>query len=379
VNDRIEWIDNAKAIGIFLVFYGHYIESLSAVESHTEFAFEQFKIIYSFHMPLFFILSGFFSKKQENKLMHINKLFLQRLLPVLSFAILFIPLWMINNFIGKKEIMFFQIIEYGLSYFRGIPRLNFITWFLICLFSAEVICTIFGLISKKKWINLISGFCFVIFGHLFVENFAKISNYSISDLNYWYLPESIVAIGFYLIGNCVFSIINNLKISKISWMFSIAMGFIIFIVSSNLTKNNSVVIMAISQHGELIPFIVNSLLGSLIIIGIANVIPSNKLFNFYGSNTLILLGLNGFFFHFLNSEIAEWTLINTSFWFITLNCFVFSIISLAVCYPIIIVINKYIPQLFGKPYLHGPLIGSLNYFSLSSLSLKIKSYFKTYK
>lgn len=44
---RIDWIDYAKAIGIFLVVVGH----TYAGNALTNW-------IYSFHMPLFFFLSG---------------------------------------------------------------------------------------------------------------------------------------------------------------------------------------------------------------------------------------------------------------------------------------------------------------------------------
>jgi fucose 4-O-acetylase-like acetyltransferase len=50
MNQRIEWIDVAKGIGIFLVIVGHLI-------SHDNFNLLA-DYIYSFHMPLFFFLSG---------------------------------------------------------------------------------------------------------------------------------------------------------------------------------------------------------------------------------------------------------------------------------------------------------------------------------
>ena len=46
---RIQSIDNAKGIGIILVVIGHSVDVFSAIGVS----------ISSFHMPLFFILSGF--------------------------------------------------------------------------------------------------------------------------------------------------------------------------------------------------------------------------------------------------------------------------------------------------------------------------------
>lgn len=59
MNKRIEWIDIAKGIGMLLVIFGHFgmspkgKEIISFVKS-------------SFHMPLFFFISGLFFKESES-------------------------------------------------------------------------------------------------------------------------------------------------------------------------------------------------------------------------------------------------------------------------------------------------------------------------
>ena len=50
--ERIEWIDVARGIAILLVILGHSLEMGIMVRM----------CIYSFHVPLFFVLSGFFYK-----------------------------------------------------------------------------------------------------------------------------------------------------------------------------------------------------------------------------------------------------------------------------------------------------------------------------
>lgn len=61
-DDRTHWIDNAKAIGIILVVYGHVARGLvsSNIEAPTPYYQLLDQVIYSFHMPLFFFLSGLF-------------------------------------------------------------------------------------------------------------------------------------------------------------------------------------------------------------------------------------------------------------------------------------------------------------------------------
>lgn len=53
-NNRIAWVDIAKGIGIVLVLIGHISQNKNL---HY--------FIYSFHMPLFFIISGYLYSEKE--------------------------------------------------------------------------------------------------------------------------------------------------------------------------------------------------------------------------------------------------------------------------------------------------------------------------
>ncbi|GEO70622.1 acyltransferase family protein [Levilactobacillus acidifarinae] len=58
---RIKWVDAAKGMAILLVVYGHALEGTHANIQFNNLAYEyQHGLIYSFHMPLFFLLSGYF-------------------------------------------------------------------------------------------------------------------------------------------------------------------------------------------------------------------------------------------------------------------------------------------------------------------------------
>ena len=61
-NARKDWVDYAKGIGIILVVYGHLLSSgYHAGLSIPKHFFElSDSIVYTFHMPLFFLLSGLF-------------------------------------------------------------------------------------------------------------------------------------------------------------------------------------------------------------------------------------------------------------------------------------------------------------------------------
>lgn len=53
---RIKWIDALKLFAIFLVLWGHSVQYLSSAPYAEN---PLFRTIYSFHMPLFMMLSGF--------------------------------------------------------------------------------------------------------------------------------------------------------------------------------------------------------------------------------------------------------------------------------------------------------------------------------
>ncbi|MGH8582442.1 MAG: acyltransferase family protein [Gammaproteobacteria bacterium] len=58
----MDWVDYAKGIGISLVVYGHVLRGIyhAALGLSEAFFFYSDSIVYSFHMPLFFFLSGLF-------------------------------------------------------------------------------------------------------------------------------------------------------------------------------------------------------------------------------------------------------------------------------------------------------------------------------
>jgi len=57
---RIDWIDVARAYAMFLVFYGHFVETVYHFDNEP--ALLQEKLVYAFHMPLFIFISGLIAK-----------------------------------------------------------------------------------------------------------------------------------------------------------------------------------------------------------------------------------------------------------------------------------------------------------------------------
>lgn len=144
LNRRIIWIDNCKAFAIGLVICGHILVSTNSSNSHLDNM--AMVMIYSFHMPLFFILSGLMFKR--TRLFEcIKKKFTRLMIPYsffCFFALLFyVSFYKLTDHDGlikylnafTKDKILDSILMNSSSAFSGY-------WFLPVLFTASIILTI---------------------------------------------------------------------------------------------------------------------------------------------------------------------------------------------------------------------------------------------
>ena len=83
---RIKAFDILKLYAIFLVLWGHSIQYFLSSEPYEE---PVYRIIYSFHMPLFMMISGYFSlsSMSQTSWNFVKKKFFQLVLPCFSWVI----------------------------------------------------------------------------------------------------------------------------------------------------------------------------------------------------------------------------------------------------------------------------------------------------
>jgi fucose 4-O-acetylase-like acetyltransferase len=93
MRNRIKWVDAAKGIGIFLVVLGH----LTSVNGLTA------TVIWAFHMPLFFFLSGLTAKAWSTGSGPLLGRSLKNLaVPYIFFSLISIVLWIISKDISSS-------------------------------------------------------------------------------------------------------------------------------------------------------------------------------------------------------------------------------------------------------------------------------------
>jgi fucose 4-O-acetylase-like acetyltransferase len=166
MKQRIEYIDVAKGIGIILVAIGHFV-----YRKNFDTQSVLFHWIYSFHMPLFFFISGlFFSATGGSKSFFIRKL-RSLVVPYILFSIIQIIL----NIIEHDSIGIKRFIFYGWG--NKSPM-----WFIVCLFEIEMLHYL--ILYQRKWRYPVIIMLIVFFLYKIIYN--GWLPYSVSELPYFY-------------------------------------------------------------------------------------------------------------------------------------------------------------------------------------------------
>ena len=141
-SQHYKFVDVAKGLGILFIVLGH------TVPNH---AIHQF--LYSFHVPLFFLLSGFTYKLKDNKKHFYLSKFKRLLFPYFAFSIIsIIVFWAMSKVIPLSGDS--RIIPNILGMLYGDSNTGYMTWnrplwFLPCLFCSIIILDVVETLLHK--------------------------------------------------------------------------------------------------------------------------------------------------------------------------------------------------------------------------------------
>ena len=374
---RFYFIDIARIYGIVLVYYGHFIESYMKAGSPV--AAIQYKFIYSFHMPLFFILSGYIAREQLNNIdfsLYLKRKAASRLVPYLFLSILLIipTFWTTDNTVGLDlNTVDGYVKGISVTLLAGFPYFNIPTWFLICLFVVEIMHYFSSrFLTSDSRILLIAGGYYLL-GSILAWNAGFLNPLNVFSQHgkiypYFMILEAFTGYSLYLVG--VYLRRNGFLAGKVP-VFRSMLGaltcLLLVFYTYDLNKGMftipfyDAVILVGSSHGNPILFPFTAVLGSVLIMILAKLTTDSKFLIFLGSNTLVIFGLNGVFYHFINDRLAIWLLYRHSgdFMSIFVSGAVIACLSILLTVPFILLFNHFIPQLVGKPKVDGPLIPRL--------------------
>jgi len=278
--NRIDWVDALKFIGIFFIYIAHFGESSGKLCLYA----------YAFHVPLFFFISGLFSlkHKEESLIIYILNKVKTILLPYLVFSILtIVVLTLQKNCIPIPIRQVFREIAFGMRNQLFASQL----WFFPCLFIVEILFEILLKLLKNKYVVLTA--CIGIF---FVAECSFDESYLVLPRLWFNIDAAFHYLLYYAIGAVSFGFLTNFYfnskklISKIVYiviaMCSIFIAVIVFFEKDLWIKN----IFLQVPFGKSIYSVFMALNLIFLHILVAKKITKIKLICDIGKNTLWLCG-----------------------------------------------------------------------------------------
>lgn len=319
MNDRVAFIDTSKGIGILMVVYQHVLFALipNALIVHRS-----YEVITSFHMPLFFILSGYFWSNKSDLKSFVSKKIKTLLIPFGCFYIF------TSYGLGKlAQIYGISLSNNECNWDDFISKESFPNgpiWFLLSLFIA---CCYYYVINRigRKW--LIVSFLSVTIGF---------GGYLCFRLNVnlpMFLDTSMVGCLFLWIGNAMGKVNLLSKLNASYWLILI-LGIITYLCAPY------VVMMVNAYSGSFLVFVLTSITGTLFVSIMSKKISCDKL-NYYGRYSIIILCTHNVIVS-LGSLLVKKV---TDIFLIQFLCVFASVIILE--YFVIYLIRNYIPFVVG--------------------------------
>jgi fucose 4-O-acetylase-like acetyltransferase len=291
IKKRIVWIDNIKGFAMLLIILGH------------SFPPDTLKIwVYSFHLPLFFFVSGYLFKKRplDETIKRKTK---SLLIPYFVTALLSLPVgYLILRVIGKSATELF----YDFFYLNGSVGWNVPIWFLVVLFWIEII---FAIIYSLNVSELLVIALTLVAGYLTYTN--KIFIPFGLNIAIWLLP-------FYQIGHVFKELKVIEKIGKIETKILIPVG-VMLIFACGVFGNLFTQTVPEPYHAHLGNYIIYftvALVGILGSICFFIKIKRINILNTISKNSLFILCTQYFYFwtiRFISLKFLNYKLVQTNY------------------------------------------------------------------
>ena len=371
-SERFAMIDIARFYGIVLVYYGHVVERMMYLGNGP--AAAQYKFIYSFHMPLFFILAGFiardFSAEQSPGRFALNRL-TGRVVPLLFFSALLALLSLLHG-PDFPPIPLDTAADYGnalKSSLLNLPVFNIPTWFLMCLVSVELIhYLVFRHMRVSNWRIAVAAILFYVVGFVVNERFELTRLGDPWRWNWWFFNEAVVMYAFYLLGVLLrrqrFLLAEKINMPALAVLALVAVLGVFLTYDLNqgpFSLGIPAVVIVGSSHGHMLWFPLTAIAGSLAILFLGRLSTGIGWMALPGRNALILFCLNGFFYHHLNGPFASWfgASLPQGGAPVTAAAIAATAASVLIAWPVLVALRHWFPQLTGRPGVDGPLLPRL--------------------
>lgn len=216
-----------RAIGIFLVVLGHSFPYID--EINVNFYKYIHSLIYSFHMPLFILISGIFAYKtlsinsmKEYKSFIIGK-FKRLMIPYFVISMLTIPIKLVLNKFSERPIILSEIIKDIILYPWNNPIIFF--WFIYVLFLIFLFTPIVVRLNK-----------YLVLGIFFLLSISPIPNIEILGISTIFKYSIFFFIGLYMYPIYINSRdrLLHIKCDPIKFILIVMIPMILFFMNLNI-------------------------------------------------------------------------------------------------------------------------------------------------
>lgn len=302
--ERIGWIDICKGIAIVLVVIGHVVASFhnSGIYLDAVFFNNVGAIIYAFHMPLFFIISGYLaSLRQKRGKENIKKKLISYGIPYLIFSLITVVAKIVFKDVSNSSLGVDDLLS---IFFYPISSL----WFLYALLIISILHDLIRKYLEKpifKYSILIVALILTLLAYLvsqgiLLHNTWVVDSIIIDACNYFLWYE----IGALTLAKPLRWIQDMICKRKNISIVVAAVGFIIF----------SIVVIILRKYdaNNFLTYIILGIIGSLIAIQISIIINRSRMVQFIGKSTMEIYLLHGFVISAVRLLLVKLNLIDTN-------------------------------------------------------------------
>jgi len=339
LDKRINWIDTLKGIGIIFVVLGH-----------APISGKFCNYIFTFHMPLFFFISGYlFSMTRYPKILNFIKSRIKSLLvPYCCFSALAILILIYRSHfeINNVSVDFLLVFKSFLLAKRNFIFYNNPLWFLPSLFVVEIS---YYLIKKYVKSNVLIMLLLFVFGYIGVIKLQTLN--SVNPLP-WGFDNGMFYILFYGLANILREIKDKIKYKNIFkfvlFLYSISSTLLFYFKQNLYGKIFNAQLLNVSGYFAYLYFLHLALIGIFTYLAISKLLFKSKILNYIGNNTLTYFALHiclGFYILDNLLLIAKITPQGN-----TVYGILYTILALNILIPISYIINNYLPFILGKSF-----------------------------
>lgn len=345
VSGRLYWVDALRAIAIFFVVFAHMIGSFLFGQVS---GISQWLLVYilSFHMPLFFFLSGFLLKDDSLNstfTTYLGKRFTSVMVPYFVFAFMtYIPWFLVTRHYGYQADLNISPLTPFLGIFYGTHKDNWLLsnaplWFFTCLFITQIG---FYWIARLRT-KLLVAVILVISAVLGYLDF-KLTSFR----SPWSTDVALTAIVFYGIGYLLKS--NPLIIHKPNALRMLLLLVIILGLQTLSLKFNTTIEMGYRKYGNFGLFFLGSFSGILFWVVVAKFISFSRAISRVGQDAIVIFSLNVLAISVITG-IAVWVLglpLDFAKGSLLISL-LYTFATIAMLLPVAYIIRRYAPWVIG--------------------------------